>query len=457
MWRAVIAVTMTALAYCSGAALGREPVTMWFWGATPIYRHALEDALVRPFYASQDQYSLVIEYRRSVDNDVRVASIGGGGPDLIYSSSPSDVMTLARAGKLAPLDGYAKSMGWADRLEWPLLASCTLHGHLYCLPMSQEVDGLFYNKAVLKKYGWSVPKTLPEAEATMRAARAAGLYASVTGNRLWQPVNENYSSIFLNQFVGPTGMACLISGRSRWTSPAVLQAMAELKRWFRSGYLGNDDYFALDFDISLLLLKQGRSPFFFAPTILFQWAPKYFDGEAADNLGFAPIPQLSPNAPYPFFDLGTAFTYSINASSRVKNGAAAVLDMMLSSRFITQVAKDWPGYWAPPLRNFPVDSTADATGRLFYSTMQMVSETVAGGKFGYRTGTFLPPNTKDIFVTDVEAVWLDQETPQQMMEKVQRTFDHERKLGLVRTLPQATLQCPEDLTAAASNSDPPPP
>jgi raffinose/stachyose/melibiose transport system substrate-binding protein len=206
----------------------------------------------------------------------------------------------------------------------------------------------------------------------------------------------------------------------------------------------------LDFDISLLLLKQGRSPFFYAPTILFQWAPKYFNGTDADNIGFAPIPQLSSNAPYPFFDLGTAFTYSINARSKVKNGAAMVLNMMLSPRFITEVAKDWPGYWAPPLKDFPNDPNADATGRLFYKTMGMVSEAIAKGNYGYRTGTFLPPNTKDIFVTDVEAVWLDQETPLQMLQKVQRTFDHERRLGLVRSPSRPVDHCPENLVIAAS-------
>jgi raffinose/stachyose/melibiose transport system substrate-binding protein len=341
-------------------------------------------------------------------------------------------------------------MGWNDRLQEPLMASCRVGGHLYCLPLSQEVDGLFYNKAVLKQHGWPVPTTMAQAEEIMKAAQAAGMYASVTGNRLWQPVNENYSTIFLNQFVGPHDMACLVAGKSLWTSPRVIQSMVQLKRWYRSGFLGNNDYFALDFDISLLLLKQGRSPFFYAPTILFQWAPKYFNGVDADNIGFAPIPQLSPNAPYPFFDLGTAFTYSINARSRVKDGAAMVLNMMLSQHFITEVARDWPGYWAPPLKDFPNDPNADATGRLFYKTMGMVAQAISSGNYGYRTGTFLPPNTKDIFVTDVEAVWLDQETPMQMLQKVQRIFDHERRLGLVRPPSRPVDDCSEELAVTPS-------
>jgi raffinose/stachyose/melibiose transport system substrate-binding protein len=448
MWRALIIGLMSALCLSVGAAQARQPITMWFWGATPDYRHALDEALVKPFNNSQSQYQLVIEYRRSVDNDVRVSSIGGGGPDLVYTSGPSDVLTLARAGRLAPMDGYAKTYGWNDRLLSPLLASCTLKGRLYCMPMSMEVDGLFYNKAVLKAHGWAVPTTGDQAEREMRQAAAAGLYPSVTGNRLWQPVNENYSTIFLNQYVGPQGMACLVAGRSRWTSPAVLKAMTELKRWQTSGFLGGHDYFALDFDISLLLLKQGRSPFFFAPTILFQWSPKYFQGSEFDNIGFAPLPRLSANSPYPFYDLGTAFTYSINANSKVKDGAAQVLNMMLSPRFITQIAKSWPGYWAPPLKQFPNDPSADSIGRLYYRTMAQVAQATASGAYGYRTGTFLPPNTKDIFVTDVEAVWLDQETPIQMLQKVQRTFDHEQALGLVRPPAASVDHCPALLTSA---------
>jgi raffinose/stachyose/melibiose transport system substrate-binding protein len=83
--------------------------------------------------------------------------------------------------------------------------------------------------------------------------------------------------------------------------------------------------------------------------------------------------------------------------------------------------------------------------------MGMVSQAITDGNYGYRTGTFLPPNTKDIFVTDVEAVWLDQETPMQMLEKVERTFDHERGLGLVRPPSRPVDNCSEELALTASD------
>lgn len=442
-----------ALVMSASSAWARQPIRMWFWGAPPEYRHALEEALVKPFNASQTQYLLTVDYHIGAGNAARLALLGGAGPDLVFADAPSDVRLLAHAGLLAPLDRYADTMGWRARLQPPLLASCTYRGALYCLPLSQETVGMFYSKPVLREHGWAVPRTQAELESVMRQAQAAGLYASVTGNRHWQPTNENYSSLFLNQYLGPAQMACLVSGKSRWNSPAVRQAISELRRWYRSGYLGNQDYFALDFDSSLELLRQGRSPFFFAPTILFQWTPRYFKGANAGDLGFAPMPRFNADAPYPLFDLGTAFTYSINAHSKVKDGAALVLDMMMSPRFVLEIARMWPGYWAPPLKTFPQAPAADPIERLYFKTMEDISTAVDLGSFGYRTSSFLPAGTKNIFIQDIEAVWLDQESPAQMTDKIQRSFDDEQARGFVQMLPTPSGGCRRDLPAAVGFPD----
>ena len=260
-----IGVCLAAILAC-GPSQAREQITMWFWGATPNYRQALEDALIKPFNESQKQYELRVQYRPSVDNDVRVALMGGGGPDLVYASGPANVALLARAGKLTPLDTYAEANGWTVRLQAPLLQGCTFYGHIYCLPLSMEADGLFYNKAVLRRYGWTVPRTEAEAEQIMERAQAVGLYASVTGNKRWQPVDVNYSSIFINDYLGQFDMSCLITGRSSWRSPLLVQALTDLRSWYQRGFLGGRDYFALDFDLSTMLLSEGRSPFMFAPS-----------------------------------------------------------------------------------------------------------------------------------------------------------------------------------------------
>ena len=184
-----IATVVGLVALQGGVAVAREPVTMWFWGASPEYQAILKKSLKESFEAMQDQYELDIEFRNSVDSDVRVSVMANQGPDLVYTSGPSWVTPMAKAGKLEPLDTYVKKLGWDERLVAPALASCTTGGHLYCLPPSLLADGMFYNKRVLSENGWEVPRTGEELERIMVAAQAKGMYASATGNKGWQPIN----------------------------------------------------------------------------------------------------------------------------------------------------------------------------------------------------------------------------------------------------------------------------
>jgi raffinose/stachyose/melibiose transport system substrate-binding protein len=433
---------MAVALLAAGPAVARQKISMWFWGASPAYQQALQDNLVTPFNRSQNQYDLQIEYRISVDNDIRVAAIAGRGPDLIYTSGPSNVMPLAKAGKLEPLDAYDHIYGWSERLLPALLNTCRQAGRLYCMAPCLATIGMFYNKAVLAENGWAVPRTGKEVEAIMRAAQAKGMYASVTGNAGWQPVNEDYVTVFLNQIAGPDYLYSLLTGHGDWTSPSMVSAMTELKRWYQSGFLGGSDYFALGFDSALELLQRRRSPFLFGPSYIYQWAGIYFQGADADNLGFAPFPQLNPSMPYPIYSIGSPFTYSINANSKVKDGAAMVLNTMMSPAFAVAMAKVWPGYWAIPLKHFPADPSARGITKSYYQAMDVITGAVDKGRFGYEIYSFFPSLSADIFIQDVEAVWVDRESPQQMLKKVGRAFADKYKRGLTQQVTPATFREP---------------
>ena len=438
--RAFLARALVSAILVAEPALARQQISMWFWGASPAYQQALQDNLVIPFNRSQSQYQLQIEYRVSVDNDVRVAAIAGQGPDLVFTSGPTNVMPLAKAGKLEPLDAYDRKYGWSERMLPGLLNTCRQAGHLYCLPPCLAAIGMFYNKAVLAENGWSVPRTGKEVETIMRAAQAKGMYGSVTGNAGWQPVNENYVSIFLNEIAGPDYLYSVLTGRGDWTSPSMVSALLELKRWYRSGFLGGKDYFALGFDSALELLQKRRSPFMFGPSYIYQWAGTYFQGADADNLGFAPFPQLNSSLPYPIYPIGSPLTYSINANSKVKDGAAMVLNTMMSPEFAVAMARVWPGYWATPLKHFPMDPAARGITKSYYQAMAEVTREVDRGRFGYELYAFFPASSVDIFIQDVEAVWVDRETSQQMLRKVGNAFSDKYKRGLTQQVTAPTFQ-----------------
>src|ERR1700692_3675054 len=106
MMRRLIAVAAAAAAL-STPALAREPVTIWFWGAPPNLQEAFAKVLIEPFNASQDKYELQIEFRNTVDNDVRVAVLAGEGPDLVYTSGPPSLAPSHKPGHLGLPPPYA--------------------------------------------------------------------------------------------------------------------------------------------------------------------------------------------------------------------------------------------------------------------------------------------------------------------------------------------------------------
>lgn len=409
----------------------RREITMWFWGASPAERAALERALVIPFDHSQSRYYLAIQYRTSVDNDVRVAAIANRGPDIIYTSGPGDVWPLAKAGKLEPLDKAAKQFGWSHRLLAPILNSCMELGHLYCVPPSLIVNGMFYNSAVLRENGWTVPTNAAELVRIMNAAQKKGLYASVTGDQGWEPVDQDYVSLFLNQLVGPEELYRVLTGTASWTSPAMLAAISELDRWYKAGYLGGNEYFVLNFDESMSLLSRGRSPFFFGPTLAFQWAARYFTRADSRNLHFAPFPSMNASLPYPIYDVGSAFALSINAHSPVKNGAAEVLNMILSRQFLERISDAWPGYWSIPLQHVPRTTSGSGVVTAYYRSLRDISDAVRHGRFGYNVSSFFPNRTAYSLGEDIESVWVGEETPEQMLGRASKTFAREHQLGRV--------------------------
>src|SRR5258708_13358546 len=97
------------LLFASTHSAERTKVTLWFWGAVPEYRQALQDTLIDPINRRQNKYELIVEYRTSVDNDVRLAAIASGGPDIIFTAGPGNIWPLARPDQLPPKTTSANS------------------------------------------------------------------------------------------------------------------------------------------------------------------------------------------------------------------------------------------------------------------------------------------------------------------------------------------------------------
>jgi len=422
-------------------AADREVIELWFWGAEPYAQEALQRILVDRYNASQDKYRLTVEFRPTVDQDIITALAANQGPDIVYGSGPAFVMPLVEAGKLEPMDDYAEQYGWKERILQPYYESGTVNGKLYSLVNGVATMGVFYNKKVLADNGWDVPTTIEDLEAIMDEAMAKGMYASVTGNKGWKPVNENYASLFLTHVAGPEAVYKALTGQIKWNSPEFKEAFAKSKEWWDRGYLGGHDYPNLNFSESLQLLSDERSPFFIGPSIAFQWAASFFTGEKEQNLGFIPFP-ATEQVPETTYTLGAACTLSINAnkSQERKDEAAKIIDMMMTPEFMQEMTAAWPGYWGTPLKDL---SSVDTTGmghlsKSFVQVAQSVAEAVNAGNFGYYSNVFFPAATQQ-HIVNIENIWYGVVSVEQYLQEMDKEFEVEFNKGLVPPIPQPGL------------------
>lgn len=433
------AIAGMALAGCSGgAAAGKEKLELWFWGAPPAQQETMQKVLVDGFNASQDEYELEVNFDNAVDKNVQVALSANRGPDVVYGSGPAFAAAYAAEGKLADMTPYAEKYGWKDRILDSMYESGTYDGKLYSLPNSIEDIGVFYNVSVLKTLGVEVPTTYDEFVDVLDKAEEAGLYPSVTGNQGWKPVNQNYISLFLSQVAGGKAVYDALQGTIPWTDPALVEAVQTSSDFYNAGYLGGKDYPNLNFDQSMKLLSEEKSPFFIGPSLAFQFASNYFSDKAGntEDLGFMAFPTINPDLPSPYYTLGTTASLSINEASKNKDGAAMVIDYMMSDDFAKQMNETWPGYWAVPLKDFDLDAADyDGLSGPFVTAMQHTIEGVNAGNYGYFAGTFFPPATAAAF-TDIDSVWLGNTTAEQFLQNVQKVFDDEKAKGLVPPLPE---------------------
>lgn len=418
------------------SADGKKVISLWFWGAPPEHQKTMQKVLADKYNQSQDEYELKIEFRNSVDKDISVALSSGQGPDIVYGSGPSFVIPLAEAGKIENLDKYAEQYGWKDRIIDPIYQAGTVNGSLYSVGNSINTIGIFYNKKVLKDNNWSEPKTIEDLEKIMDEAMEKGMYASVTGNKGWKPVNENYSSLFLTHFAGGQKFYEALTGETKWTDPAIIDALDRSAEWYKKGYLAGEDYPNLTFNESIQLLADEKSPFFFGPSLVYQFASHSFAGDKAKDLGFMPFPTLNNETGEPQYVLGVTATFSINAQSKYKDEAAKIMDLMLTTEFMNEMTQTWPGYWGVPLKDFQIDTAKmPELSKSYAEAMKTMVDAVNKGNFGYYSGVFLPPATQQIFL-DIESIWNGQITSKELMEKAQTEFDKEKEKGLVPPIPK---------------------
>lgn len=405
-------------------------LTMWFWGADDAQQAALQNNLVDPFNEAHPGYHMTVEYRSSVNKDMAVALAAGEGPDIVYESSGSLALTYIQAGKYANLDEYAEKYGWKDKLLGCMYDSGVYEGSLYTVPMGMNAVGMVYNKDVLAANSWEVPTTVDELTAIMDEAMAKGLYASVTGNKGWQPTNEDYTSLFLNSWAGGNVMYQALTDQIPWTDEALVDAIEASAEWYQKGYLCTD-YLSIGWGEAASLLAADQSPFYFGPLRFIQNLKAY---DVGDKMGFAPFPAVGDTPAT--ITVGATGLLAINANCEHKDVCAEFLDLLMSNDFVEMMANDWPGYWAVPLTTLgDIDpENFEGLSKMFIESVKLSCEALESGRFGYVNSAYMPAEAFDLMCV-VDSVWLGEKDAASFMQEIDDSFQKDYEAGNCPIIP----------------------
>lgn len=419
----------------SGTALSQDKtkVTWWYDSATPENKEYLQKFLVDAFNAAHPESELQLDYRGSaLDKQLRVALLSGQGPDVVATPGPSYVAPMANGGQLLALDGYAESLGWTQRLLPAFLDMGRYNGKLYALPKTYETLGLFYNKTMFAENGWAVPKTIGELDTLAAAMAAKGIIPFGAGNADWRGTNEWYVSIVLNSVAGPDAMAQVLRGEIPWTSEPIVKAIETLNGWWQKGYFG-PDYFSLTTEQGFAQIATGKAGLCPTGTWSFGMLSTYFPNNVPEP-GFVGFPSAE-GLPYPIYALGIGSTFSIAASSKMPDAAAAAIDLVFTPDFYEKMNSVWLGEWNAPLRDLSGIQLADTVPAIYTEAMANLASSVDANQYGYTTWTFMPPASNTYVISGIEEVWLGQITVQQYLEQLDATFKQELAEGLVPAVP----------------------
>lgn len=430
-----------ALAGCTqGSATRRTAGAITFWAAfdRDTDRKYFEQHFVADYNADHDgKVSLTIKDDESLERLQQTAIASGQGPDIVLTSGPSYALEYINAGKLAPLDDYAKAGGWDEKLQTWAYDAGKVEGKLYSIPNSFETMVMFTNNEVMAKYDWTPPTTRREFEDLCADAKGRGIMPVLAGSAEWKPATEWFVSVMFNHYSGPDAVYSALTGETPWTDPVFVDAIAALNGYYQKGWFGGGvkEYFTNRFDTLNTRFAKGEIALDITGSWAFGDLRSFFDGKVGagpDAWDWSPLPSFRDGVPKDLYALSVGGTYSINADSKNQDGAADYLTWLLSDpkRLADAVAE--VAFQPYPLNFSADDFPANTDERI----KRLYVDMAASKAWGYVTWTFWPPKSDVYIYQEMDKVITGKLTPKEYCAGLDKVFKEDLAAKKVPPIPK---------------------
>jgi raffinose/stachyose/melibiose transport system substrate-binding protein len=275
-----------------------------------------------------------------IRDSYRLAVSAGEAPDLAYTWPAASVLAgYARVGALAPLDAYYEEYGWQGINDF-YRGRSSYEGHIYGVPMEQDLMGVYYNRDLFEENGIAEPTTYAEFQAAVETFKELGITPIAFGNRDRWPAT-NTLRLLLGLSAGKATEEAVLFGDESWDNDAFRTAADTFREWADNGYFPNG-FNGIGYDEANALFLSGRA----AMTITGTWVIQDMARGASFDLGVFMLPPIVDGvAPGTMWGEGSQWQISATADQATQDAAAAYVDCLIS----TESRQVWvqKGYLVP--------------------------------------------------------------------------------------------------------------
>jgi len=224
--RTAVAVLLALLALNSVFAQ-KTTINFWTWRPEDVETY---DKLIAIFEKANPGVKIVQSAHKSTDyNTILSAALSGGsGPDVFQSRAYGGLETFAQSGFLEPVEKWVPDVKNFDK--GPLRGATSIKdGKIYGVPFASQTLFVFYNKALYKELGLSVPETWDQFIGNLQAMKKAGIQPLANGGKDGWTLEVMMGSICPNFYGANDFFDAVVAGKTTFQDPRFVGAIAKLK------------------------------------------------------------------------------------------------------------------------------------------------------------------------------------------------------------------------------------
>lgn len=278
---------------------------------------------------------------------IKLSMNSGNAPDVAEGNQGYQIdSALVKAKLILPLDKYAAKYGWgklytpgtAQQFRWTADGKTFGKGNLWGVAQFGQSVGVFYNKALLKKYGGdpsNMPKTFAGFNALLAKLRAnapADVPLIYVGNKDGYPALHAFGMV-QGAYVTAQSIRNWIfhAPGSTFESPGNLKALTLFQQWFKNNYFGSD-YNAENENDGAATYAKGKGIFYLGG----DWQAQVIRTGLGTNAGFMNMP---PGVSGKAVAIGsTSLPWHVSSKSKYPDVGAAIINWLVSAPGSAQMA-----------------------------------------------------------------------------------------------------------------------